>query len=170
MVDLLPFSRAHFEELATWFANERDAVQWGGPSMTFPIDASQMNAMLEEMRAEPPTRMCWMARHDRELVGHAQLGLDWRNGNATLARVAIAPKARGRGLAAAMLSLVIADAFARCEIERVELHVFTFNIPAIRAYQRLGFKHEGVRRSSALVGSERWDTAIMAMLRDEWLG
>jgi RimJ/RimL family protein N-acetyltransferase len=124
--------------------------------------------MLAEADTVPPSRLCWMAEHDGPLIGHAQLGFDWRNGNATLSRVAIAPWARGRGLATPMLRLVLEEAFVHSEIERVELNVYAWNAPAIRSYERLGFQTEGVRRSSALVDGARWDTAIMGMLRQEW--
>ena len=41
---------------------------------------------------------------------------------------------------------------------------------AIRTYQRLGFVPEGVRRASAVVVGERWDTAMMSLLRTELPG
>jgi RimJ/RimL family protein N-acetyltransferase len=53
-------------------------------------------------------------------------------------------------------------------IERLELNVFSFNTPALRACERLGFVWEGVRRSSARVGSERWDTVMMGLLKAEY--
>jgi RimJ/RimL family protein N-acetyltransferase len=67
-----------------------------------------------------------------------------------------------------MLKLAMKKAFAFPQIARLELNVYTFNTPAIKAYTRVGFKHEGTRRSSTLVGEERWDTAVMAILRDEY--
>jgi RimJ/RimL family protein N-acetyltransferase len=168
VISLVPFSPAHFPTLAKWFASEAEVVQWGGPAVAFPLDTAQLAAMLDEARSTLPARLCWMAADASGLVGHAQLGFDWRNGNATLSRVAIAPVARGRGLAKPMLTLVIDQAFARPGVERVELNVYSFNAPAIRTYGALGFAHEGTRRSSARVGAERWDTAIMGLLRGEW--
>ena len=165
---LVPFAPTHFATLAGWFASERDLVLWGGPSMTFPLDEAQLLAMLHEGRSEPPARMCWMAEQGGEFIGHVQLRLDWRHGNATLARVAIAPGARGLGHSFPMLTLAIEEAFGRPEIERVELNVYSFNTPAIRTYERFGFVREGVRRSSVRVGSERWDTVIMGLLRPRW--
>jgi RimJ/RimL family protein N-acetyltransferase len=167
-VRLLPFAQAHFEALCRWFPGEADLVQWGGPFVTFPLDFAQLAAMLAESDVEPPTRLCWMAEHAGAVVGHAQLGIDWRNGVALLSRVAIAPNARGMGLAVPMLRLIVGEAFARSAIARVELNVYTWNQPAIRVYERLGFVTEGVRRSSAKVGDQRWDTAIMGLLREEW--
>ncbi len=168
MIKLVPFTPSHFRTLARWFESERDVVQWGGSSVTFPLDDMQLQAMLDEGRSEPPARLCWMAAEHGELIGHAQLRLDWRDGNATLSRVAIAPGARGRGLAVPMVALVIDEAFALPAIGRIELNVYGFNTPAIRTYERLGFAKEGVRRSSALVGSERWDTVVMSLRRVKW--
>ncbi len=168
MIRLIPFAPEHFGILSSWFTSEADVVQWGGPFLSFPLMVQQLRSMLTEAETKPPTRLCWMTEHDGALVGHAQLGFDWRNGNALLSRVAVAPHARGRGLAGSMLGLVLEQAFARLEIQRVELNVYAWNAPAVRSYERLGFKTEGVRRSSTLVDSERWDTAIMALLRQEW--
>lgn len=158
-----PFTADHFSTLGRWFESEREVVQWGGSDLRHPLDDEQLQAMT----ADPAGRLCWMARHDRELVGHAQLALDWRNGNAVIGRVAIAPERRGRGLAVPMLELVLDEAFAIEDIERIELNVYTWNAPAIATYERLGFQREGIRRSSTRVGSERWDTAIMSLLRTE---
>lgn len=168
MLSLIPFEPAHFGALATWFSSEEDVVQWGGPGVSYPLDNAQLSAMLERGSADQPTRLCWMAQDGGELVGHAQLGVDWRNGNARLSRVVIAPSMRGQGLAAPLVALVIREAFSLPEIERLELNVFPFNASAIRTYEGLGFVKEGVRRSSARVGAKRWDTAIMALLRADW--
>jgi len=169
MISILPFSPVHFSILSSWFTTEAELVQWGGPKLTYPLDDAQMQAMLDEGKISPPARLCWMAEHKGEWVGHAQLAFDWRNGNATLGRVGIAPSARGRGLAEPMLRLVLAQAFTFSNIMRVELNVFTFNTPAVRTYQRLGFITEGIRRSCTLVGKERWDGMIMSLLRSEYI-
>ena len=55
--------------------------------------------------------------------------------------------------------------FAEPVVERLELNVYTFNAAAIRTYEALGFVREGIRRSLAKVGEERWDAAHYAMLR-----
>ncbi|WP_371275663.1 GNAT family N-acetyltransferase [Brevundimonas sp. SGAir0440] len=168
MPHLVPFAPEHFQILSSWFMSQADVVQWGGPFLSFPLADEQLRLMTAEADIVPPSRLCWMAEHEGVLVGHAQLSFDWRNGNARLSRVAVAPRARGRGLAVPMLRPVLQKAFSRPEIERVELNVYTWNTLAISAYEKLGFKAEGVRRSSALVEGERWDTAIMGLLRHEW--
>jgi RimJ/RimL family protein N-acetyltransferase len=167
-VELVPFDQTHFAVLASWFASEADIVQWGGPLLHYPLDDAQMQAMLEEGKTDPPHRLCWMAEHVGYWIGHVQLAFDWRNGNATLGRVAVNPAMRGKGLAVPMLRLAMDNAFAYPQILRLELNVYTFNQPAISTYNKLGFILEGTRRYCTQVGDERWDAAIMALLRNEY--
>ena len=167
-MQLKPFSPEHFSLLASWFPTETDLIQWGGSKLRFPLDDAQMNAMLSDASENQPDRLSWMALLENCSVGHAQLHFDWKNGNATLARVAIAPAFRGQKLAVTMLNVVIAEAFKSPRIMRLELNVFSFNQSAIQAYKRLGFVVEGIRRSSVAVGHERWDSVMMAILRSDY--
>jgi RimJ/RimL family protein N-acetyltransferase len=167
-VELQCFDQTHFAILTSWFPSEAEIVQWGGPFLHHPLDDTQMQAMLDEGKTDPPRRSCWMAEHDGYWAGHVQLAFDWRNGNATLGRVAINPAMRGNGLAVPMLRLAMDKAFAYPQILRLELNVYTFNQPAISTYNKLGFVLEGTRRSCTQVGEDRWDAAIMAVLRNEY--
>nr|WP_313036830.1 GNAT family protein [Achromobacter ruhlandii] len=168
MLTLRPFSTTDYAQLASWFKSLAEVVQWGGSHVAYPLETADMDAMLREGQAQPPTRRCWMACRDGQSIGHAQLAYDWRDGNARLGRVAIAPEARGLGLARPMVALMIREAFGTPGIERLELNVYMFNPPAIRTYQALGFTLEGVRRSSTRAGNDRWDTGMMGLLRSEW--
>jgi RimJ/RimL family protein N-acetyltransferase len=127
-----------------------------------------MAAMLRLGETNPPERRCWMAVEDGELVGHAQLAYDWRNGSARIGRVAVAPAFRGGGLAKPMLRLVIAEAFANTAIERLELYAIAYNRHAIGIYESLGFVHEGEARAAIRIGNERFGNLTMSMLRPEY--
>jgi RimJ/RimL family protein N-acetyltransferase len=170
MTQLRTFCEKDFGLLSSWFASEEEVVQWGGPLVRYPLDQTQMQSMLKETIGTRPVRKCWMAELEGETVGHVQLSFDWRNGNATVGRVIIAPNHRGKRLAAPMLRLVLEQAFGVAEVYRVELNVYTFNQPAIRTYLSLGFKAEGTRRQAALVGEKRWDVCGMAILRPDFEG
>lgn len=168
MLTLRPFAPADYALLSSWFNCLSDVVQWGGSHLSYPLAQADLDAMLREGEVQPPTRRCWMACRGDTPVGHAQLAYDWRDGNARLGRVAIAPAERGQGLAGPMVTLLIDEAFRTPGIERLELNVYMFNQPAIRTYQKLGFTLEGVRRSSTRAGEARWDTGMMGLLLTEW--
>ena len=165
---LIPFGPEHFTTLSRWFADEREVVQWGGNGVHFPLDAGQMQAMVDETAGDRPRRWCWMAALGDDLVGHAQLAFDWRHRTALIGRFGIAPAHRGRRLATPLMGLVLERAFTEAGMERAELNVFSFNTPAIAAYERAGFMREGVRRSCTAVDGERWDGTMMGILRAEY--
>ena len=166
-MNIVNFTATEFSELASWFTSEKDVVQWGGPELTFPLDEKQMAAMLAEGNGTSPDRWLFSGVQQGNIVSHAQVALDWRHGVARLGRVAVNPQWRGKRIAAVFLRNIIKKVFAEPEFIRLELSVYTFNQGAINIYRKLGFREEGVRRSSVRVGNERWDTAIYAILRSE---
>jgi RimJ/RimL family protein N-acetyltransferase len=168
-VTLEAFGPDHFDELIGWFGSDAELVQWAGATLNFPLDRIQCASMLTETEGVSPERLIWTARAgDGRIVGHVQLALDRRNGVGRPARVGIAPAERGRGFGLSMMAAVVDHAFAMDGMERLELNVYTFNAPAIRTYEKLGFVHEGVRRASSKVGDMRWDIAMMGMLKHEY--
>jgi RimJ/RimL family protein N-acetyltransferase len=168
MLTLHAFTPDDFDELCRWFDSESALVQWGGVLVRFPLDHAQLEDMLALGQATPPSRQCWMVERAGAVIGHIQLAFDRHHGNATISRVALAPQVRGEGLAAPMLRRILAEAFSHPAIERAQLNVFTFNTPAIRTYERAGFRTEGIHRAAVRVGAARWDTMAMGLLRHEW--
>lgn len=162
-----PFVQADFSTLMGWFPDEAALVQWGGPEVSFPLDAAQLDRMSAESLRSPPGRALWTGWLGEQRVAHAQVALDWRHGVARLGRVCLSPGHRGLGLAVPFLERVIGQVFAAPVFERLELNVYTFNDAAIRTYLKLGFRQEGVRPSAVKVGTDRWDTAVFGMLRAE---
>ena len=159
-MDLLirPFTHEDYSTLVERIPDEASLVQWAGPGLSFPLDAAQLEAIVAESSGEQPRRLTWMARPAASLaetIGHFQIAYDRRCDPATLARVILAPQARGRGLANSLVRLAVDEAFVDENVFRLELNVYDFNTPAIRAYERVGFVQEGVRRQSAPVGGER---------------
>ncbi|BDA86899.1 acetyltransferase [Aureimonas sp. SA4125] len=164
---LRPFQDEDRAILAGWFGDEAALIQWGGPDMRFPLDEMQLRAMQAGAEEEPPRRLLWTGLRAGRVAAHGQVFLDWRHGVARLARIAVDPACRGEGLAVPFLDMLILGVWARPEFFRIELNVYTFNTAAIRAYRRLGFAEEGVRRSAVAVGSDRWDVAHYALLPAE---
>jgi UDP-4-amino-4,6-dideoxy-N-acetyl-beta-L-altrosamine N-acetyltransferase len=75
---------------------------------------------------------------------------------------------RGRGIALAASVCVLNFAFGELKLHRVFLHVMAHNEAAIRLYDRIGFKREGVLREHVLVGGSFRDVVMMGILDTEW--
>lgn len=53
-------------------------------------------------------------------------------------------------------------------MHRCTLHTGAGNARAIKAYEKVGFVHEGVMRKTYLRDGEWEDTVIMGILEEEW--
>lgn len=83
-------------------------------------------------------------------------------------RILIGPGGRGRGLGTEATSLLLRHAFTAMSLHRVDLEVYAFNPRAQRAYEKAGFRVEGVKRDALAFDGRRVDSIIMAALAPEW--
>lgn len=164
---LRPFRQADIQSLLTWFPTPESLAQWGSPARRFPLDVAQVEAFLAETGGDEPRRVIWSGEVDGLFVVTATTIIDWHQGVVLLGFIGVSPPARGLGLARPFLKQVIDRTFVDVRIARIELNVYTFNEPAIRTYEKLGFKREGIRRSLARLGSDRWDAAHYALLKSD---
>jgi len=71
---------------------------------------------------------------------------------------------RGRGVGTALMQGLIDFARENPRIKRLELSVFHNNPGAIHVYEKLGFQHEGVRRSAFYKEGQFLDMIFMAIV------
>ena len=107
--------------------------------------------------------------HDGAFQGEVVLmDHDEPNRSARL-RIALSPRARGRGLGTETLRLVLAHAFGPLRLHRVSLEVFAFNGRAIHVYEKVGFRHEGCLRDALWWDGEPHDALLMAVRAPDWV-
>lgn len=78
----------------------------------------------------------------------------------------VAPAARGRGIAQAMLEL-LSDWYFTEGVRRIEMVIPVGNLASIRVAERAGFEREGLLRSYRLLHGEPQDCLIYAKIREE---
>jgi RimJ/RimL family protein N-acetyltransferase len=83
-------------------------------------------------------------------------------------RILIGPAGRDRGLGTEATRLVVGHAFEGLGLHRVSLEVFAFNPRAQRAYEKVGFVREGVRRDALRFDGQWVDSVLMSILEQEW--
>ncbi len=82
-----------------------------------------------------------------------------------LARFVVARPGEGRG--SDVLVPIIDFMFERLNAHRIQLDAYVDNTRAIRAYERVGFRREGVRRSAVTRDGAWVDLVLMALLENE---
>jgi ribosomal-protein-serine acetyltransferase len=95
---------------------------------------------------------------------------DWRHQHAEVGFWLLAED-RGRGLATEGVALMVDWAFRELGLHRVEMITLPAlpHIDDVRALAfRLGFREEGVLRERNFERGKRYDTMMLAVLRDEW--
>jgi RimJ/RimL family protein N-acetyltransferase len=105
----------------------------------------------------------FVAEAPEGLVGRLSLARDTHPASAHVADLGlmVAASHRRRGIGRALLEQAVAWAH-EVGIEKLELHVFPHNEPAIRLYERFGFVREGYRRNQYRRGSGYVDAILMA--------
>lgn len=74
----------------------------------------------------------------------------------------------GKGYGSEAIRLLLDYGFGRLNLHRVELEVYAYNERAIRAYEKLGFKREGIRRDGWFFDHKYHDCISMGILEDEY--
>ena len=105
----------------------------------------------------------FVAEADGQVVGRLSVARDQHPASPHVADLGlmVAADRRGRGIGQALLSAAV-DWAREAGVTKLELHVFPWNEPAIRLYERFGFEREGVRRGHYRRDGEEVDAILMA--------
>lgn len=169
MIRLEPFTPVDIDRLLGWIRSPEELMLWTASSFGFPLTREHIESHLRDS-AERGDRQIFKGMEQRsgEIVGHIELGaIDPRNHSVRIGRVLVDPTRRGQGLGDAMMRAALDLAFRELGAHRVELGVFDVNPAAIACYERVGFRHDGVRRDSFLVSAEPpryWSEVVMSVL------
>ena len=74
----------------------------------------------------------------------------------------------GKGYGTEAIRLLLDFGFGILNLHRIELEVYTINPRAYRAYEKVGFKKEGVKRQNFYYDHQYYDSVIMSILEDEY--
>lgn len=74
----------------------------------------------------------------------------------------------GQGYGTDALRTFVRYLFESFDLNRIWLGTYNYNKRAIRAYEKAGFKKEGVLREDAWVGCKYVDTVVLSILRREF--
>jgi RimJ/RimL family protein N-acetyltransferase len=110
-----------------------------------------------------PHAAVFVAEDESGLVGRLSLARDSHPASPHVADLGLMVAAghRRQGIGRALLARAVEWA-RESGIEKLELHVFPYNEPAIRLYRQFGFEREGLRRRHYRRGDDLVDAVLMA--------
>lgn len=103
------------------------------------------------------------------LIGELSISeIDHENAKAGFRISMFGMELTGKGYGSEAIKLVLQFVFEELNLNRLQLEVFSHNIKGIRAYEKTGFKKEGVLRDSLYYNGEFSDEIIMSFLKKEY--
>ena len=108
-------------------------------------------------------------RDNDELLGYLSIvEIDRENQKAGF-RIALHSRGHlNKGYGTEAVRLALKFAFETLKLNRLQLEVFSHNSRALRAYEKAGFKREGIIRQSLFLNNQYSDEIIMGMLKKEY--
>lgn len=132
--ELEPHGPDDLTSLLGWFGDRQALRQWGGPKVRWPLRAEHF--VVDVLRPGVTTRV---ARDDEGAL--LAFGQFYRKlGRCHLARLAVRPEARGRGLGRFFVMALMAEGRAALGVEACSLYVLAGNRAAIGCYEACGFR------------------------------
>ncbi|MCD1598020.1 GNAT family N-acetyltransferase [Rheinheimera aquimaris] len=124
---------AEMQLLQSWFHSADEQQSWGGDNFDYPCSELRFLELLCRTGTQSYSLLNTLTG---QLVGFGQI-CD-RFGCHHLARLVIAPDARGQGLAKVLIAELIIQALQQ-QLRTISLYVHRHNSIAVQCYQSLGF-------------------------------
>jgi RimJ/RimL family protein N-acetyltransferase len=169
-IRLRAISRDDLPMFVDWL-NDQDVRE--GLSLHYPmsVDNEQKwyDAMLQEPIDEHPLTIEIRNGDAWVTVGNCGFHkIDWRNRSAEVG-IFIGEKSYwNQGYGTETMRLLLSHGFDTLNLNRIFLRVFSQNARAIRAYEKVGFKYEGLFRQAEYQKGRYIDVQFMSVLHSEW--
>jgi len=131
---LEPMSEQQLLLMTNWFNSEAELRQWAGPNFRFPYSPS---SFIQDLDTQKLPSFGLFDQH-KNLVGFGQYY--HRLDRCHLARLVVNPSYRGKGYSQPLITQLMEIARIDMGFSDVSLFVLAGNQPAIKCYQKLGFK------------------------------
>ena len=166
-VHLRPLEKEDARAIVPWF---NDAEVLRTIDRYRPMSVQQEEEFLAKLPDSATDLLLGIAvAGEGKLVGVTGLHkIDPKNRTAVFGIIVGAKTEWGKGYGTETTWLMAKHGFEALNLNRITLHVREFNDRGIRAYERVGYRREGLLRQDSFVEGKYHNTIVMGLLREEW--
>lgn len=142
--------------------DETDNLTFDGAD--FKITVEQEEAVILKHQSEN-NHLILLAKINNEIIGMLSISGSNRKRCKHIGEfgISILKKHWGKQIGTIMLTEMITWAKNEGHLSKINLSVLKQNVRAVKLYERLGFKHEGVRSRASFQGGKYLDTYLMGL-------
>lgn len=162
---LSPINREDYIKYTEWLNDLEVSIALF--EMKNPITQESEKQILEELSKENVYAI--VLKDEDKLIGNVGLhNINWISRTAEVGILIGDKNYWGQGYAREAINLILDYAFNVINLHMVYLKVYSYNVSAIKCYEKIGFKYAGRLREAIEVAGERYDVIYMDILKDEF--
>lgn len=156
------------EGYVSWMNNQETTLFMG--SGRFPMNEEEIKEYIDSYsKSKDGMILGIFLKSTSRHIGNVTLHLiDWRNRNAEIGVLIGDKKSRGREYATEAIRLVSGHAFGKLNLHKLYTGMIKGNEASKRAFEKVGFKVEGILREHFYLNSKYLDCYRMGLLRSEY--
>jgi diamine N-acetyltransferase len=171
-IRLRAVEREDLPRFAAWL-NDPEVLE--GLLLYLPLSRQDEENWYESMLKRPPDEHP-MVIEVQQADGWLPIGdcgfinIDWRCRSGEVGIFIGEKQLWNQGYGTDAMRLLLQHGFDTLNLNRIALDVYVTNLRALRAYEKVGFVHEGCKRQAVFKNGKYVDILQMSVLREEWKG
>jgi RimJ/RimL family protein N-acetyltransferase len=162
--------RSDLEKFVVWI---NDPEVTAGLTLFLPMSSVDeekwFDSVMKRSQEEKPLVIDMKDGTDWRLIGNSSFfDFDWVARSAEVGIMIGDKTVWNQGYGSEVMTVLLRHGFRTLNLNRIYLRVYAENKRAIRAYEKVGFVHEGRMRQAVYKQGSYSDILYMSVLREEW--
>lgn len=152
------------------YLNDSEIMKFLRPNIPFPYTFEDEQKWMDNNSANKDTyNFAIETLNDNRYIGGCGVEkVDWKNSVVTVGIFIGDKDYWGKGYGTDAMKILIRFIFEQMNINKINLHVYSFNERAIKSYKKCGYVKEGVLRQELYRDGKYHDIVVMGLLKEEY--
>lgn len=155
-----PFRTSDTQYIRSWITSDKVHYLWSAGRIPFGFDEETLCQRLKEEENENVSAFTAILE-DGTPVGFFCISLELSQNNGFMKYIIVDGNKRGMGYGSQMVMLATKYAFEILQFDSVRLSVFDNNLPARKAYEKVGFQEINHTKDAFTYQDEKWGRYIL---------